>query len=245
LQAAQAVLGDIIGAIGEPHFPSIAARGLQRLARFDLAAVIVHRKQHGSSVIFDDFDTVGCRPGIQTYARTTHRINPMLYGAQHGAVRARDFARKAVEIGRPLQPYVIPAPDEELGYRTIGWPTNHEEIGLYFEGWGGVVEFGLYRERSRTVASSRVLGALQSLRRPLASAFERHRTFARRALPAAWAESLSGREIEICDLLLEGCTSGAIALRLQISRHTVKDHRKNIFRKLQIVSLAELFALAR
>ena len=36
-----------------------------------------------------------------------------------------------------------------------------------------------------------------------------------------------------------------IALRLGISRYTVKDHRKHIFRKLSVGSLAELFALHR
>ncbi len=55
--------------------------------------------------------------------------------------------------------------------------------------------------------------------------------------------ALSAREREICDLLLLGCSSAAIALRLDISRHTVKDHRKSIFRKLRVGSLAELFAL--
>jgi DNA-binding CsgD family transcriptional regulator len=44
---------------------------------------------------------------------------------------------------------------------------------------------------------------------------------------------------------LIGCSSEAIALRLSISRHTVKDHRKQIFRKLGVGSLAELFALNR
>jgi DNA-binding CsgD family transcriptional regulator len=93
--------------------------------------------------------------------------------------------------------------------------------------------------------SARIFDALQSLRAPLAAAFERHGKFVDIARPCSWATTLSRREKQICDLLLAGCASDAIALRLQISRHTVKDHRKNIFRKLQIASLAELFALAR
>src|SRR3546814_10274574 len=52
------------------------------------------------------------------------------------------------------------------------------------------------------------------------------------------------REAEVRDLLLRGCSTEAVALRLSISRHTVKDHRKAIFRKLGIASLAELFSLA-
>jgi DNA-binding CsgD family transcriptional regulator len=245
LQAAQTVLGEIIDAIGEPNFPSVTAVELQRLTHFDLAAVILHRKTRESSVIFDDFDAVGGRLGVETYVRTTHQMNRMLYARRQGAIRARDFAQKRLEITRSLQSWVVAAPDEELGYRTVGWPENYEEIGLYFEGWDGIVEFGLYRERSRTPASSHVLHMLQNLRRPLAAAFERHRKFVGRAQSARWAEMLSRREKEVCDLLLKGCTSDAIALRLRITRNTVKDHRKNIFHKLQIGSLAELFVLAR
>jgi DNA-binding CsgD family transcriptional regulator len=245
VQSAQTVLGEIIGAIGEPDFPSVAALELQRLTRFDLAAIVLHQRSRGSTVIFDDFDTIGCRSGIETYARQTHRINPMLRASERGVVRARDFARKRLDITSALQSHIVPAPDEELGYRTIGWPTNHEEIGLYFEGWGGLVEFGLYRERSRKAASARMFSVLQNLRSPIAAAFERHGKFVATARPGNWAKVLSRREKEVCHLLLAGCASDAIALRLRISRHTVKDHRKNIFRKLQIASLAELFALAR
>jgi DNA-binding CsgD family transcriptional regulator len=252
--SAQTVLGEIIGAIGEADFPSVAATELQRLTRFDLAAIVLHRRSCGSTVIFDDFDRIGCRSGIETYARQTHRINPMLRAPERGVVRARDFARSRLDITSSLRPHVVSAPEEELGYRTVGWPSNQEEISLYFEGWEGLVEVGLYRERSRKGASSRILDTLQSLRWPLAAAFERHgkfvdaarpATWPERPRPSAWAEKLSSREREICALLLAGCASDAIALRLRISRHTVKDHRKNIFRKLQVASLAELFALAR
>jgi DNA-binding CsgD family transcriptional regulator len=235
----------MIGAIGEASFPSVVAQQLQRLTRFDLAAVILHRSARGSDVIFDDFDTVGCRSAVQTYARSTHRINPMLSAARRDVVRARDFARNPVAISRSRHFDVVRDSQEELGYRTVGWPQNHEEIGLYFEGWGGVIELGLYRERSRAIASSHVLGALRNIRGPIAAAFERHRKFVGANPSGGWSDALSSREREICDLLLQGCSSDAVALRLRISRHTVKDHRKNIFRKLQIVSLAELFARAR
>lgn len=59
----------------------------------------------------------------------------------------------------------------------------------------------------------------------------------------SYKSALTPREVEVVDLLLLGCGSDAIALRLNISRYTVKDHRKRIFRKLHIGSLAELFAL--
>lgn len=45
---------------------------------------------------------------------------------------------------------------------------------------------------------------------------------------------LGEREIEIIELIAEGETSKEIAARLYISEHTVKTHRKNIFRKVGV-----------
>jgi DNA-binding CsgD family transcriptional regulator len=80
---------------------------------------------------------------------------------------------------------------------------------------------------------------------PIAAAFNKHILLSRPAQPALplAASRLSLRETQVTELLLRGCGTEAIALRLNISRYTVKDHRKQIFRKLGIGSLAELFAL--
>lgn len=55
---------------------------------------------------------------------------------------------------------------------------------------------------------------------------------------------LSEREIEVIGFVAEGLTSKEIAQRLFISEHTVKTHRKNIFRKLQVKDTDELIQLA-
>jgi DNA-binding CsgD family transcriptional regulator len=107
-----------------------------------------------------------------------------------------------------------------------------------------VVELGFYRSRRRTGVSAAKLRALNELSAPVAAAFDRHHALALRNRSDALS-ALSAREREVCALLLAGCSSHAIALRLDISRYTVKDHRKAIFRKLRIGSLAELFALHR
>ncbi|VXD02499.1 Helix-turn-helix transcriptional regulator [Enterobacterales bacterium 8AC] len=55
--------------------------------------------------------------------------------------------------------------------------------------------------------------------------------------------ALTPREREIVDLILKGKGSQQIAERLFISLGTVKNHRKNIYGKLNIGSQAELFNL--
>lgn len=55
---------------------------------------------------------------------------------------------------------------------------------------------------------------------------------------------LSEREIEIIIHITEGLTSSEIASRLFISEHTIKTHRKNIFRKLEIKDADQLVRFA-
>lgn len=55
---------------------------------------------------------------------------------------------------------------------------------------------------------------------------------------------LSEREIEIIEFIGEGFTSKEIAKRLFISEHTVKTHRKNIFRKTKVNNSDQLIEWA-
>jgi DNA-binding CsgD family transcriptional regulator len=249
MRTPQATLGAVIEAIGESDFIARTAQALCAFSGFDLAAVILHRPASNPSVLFDNFDQIGCRPGLEVYARWTHRINPMLGGQRCScAVRACDFRNAGRARAGSLRQHLVDAPGEELGYRTIGWPEQHEEVGIYFGGWSGLIEFGLYRERRRNRANVATLRSLDMLGGPLASAFDRHRAFQRAAGPrdTRWrpGAALTTRETEISDLMLLGCSSDAIARRLSISPHTVKQHRKSIFRKLRVGSLAEFFSRA-
>jgi DNA-binding NarL/FixJ family response regulator len=51
---------------------------------------------------------------------------------------------------------------------------------------------------------------------------------------------LTDSEIEIVNLIVDGLTTKEIALRRNISYHTVNTHRKNIFRKLEVTNASEL-----
>ena len=56
-------------------------------------------------------------------------------------------------------------------------------------------------------------------------------------------ELLSKREKEVVDLIGQGYSNGDIANILFISEHTVKDHTKNIYKKMNVHSRFELTAL--
>ena len=57
--------------------------------------------------------------------------------------------------------------------------------------------------------------------------------------------SLSEREREVTRLLVENRSTGEIATELNLSPHTIRNHRKAIYRKLEVHSRYELISLAR
>ncbi len=59
-------------------------------------------------------------------------------------------------------------------------------------------------------------------------------------LPGSAYDVLGDREREVLQLLAEGKTSKAIAKELHLSAKTVETHRRNIMRKLDLHSVAEL-----
>ena len=56
-------------------------------------------------------------------------------------------------------------------------------------------------------------------------------------------KEISIRESEVASLIVQGHSSRAIGLKLGISTHTVKVHRRNLYKKLNISSQSELFGL--
>jgi DNA-binding CsgD family transcriptional regulator len=242
MQTAFQAMTQMIRSVGDDDFPSIAALALCELTSFELVTIVVHHRGARPSLIFDNFASSGSGLGLQNYLSKTHRLNPVLQRfGRPGAVRASDYRATPAPDPRIL-PYFHKTFEEELGFLTVGWPAGMEELGLYFEALGGIVEFCIYRERARSPAPAQTLLALNLLCEPVAAAFSRHDALAHSGASLA---GFSPRERQVAELMLQGCTSEAIALRLEISCHTVKDYRKEIFRKLRISSLAELFALSR
>ncbi|MCW1401239.1 response regulator transcription factor [Novosphingobium sp. MW5] len=57
--------------------------------------------------------------------------------------------------------------------------------------------------------------------------------------------AISTREVEVLDLLAEGCPNKVIARRLAISPNTVKTHVARLFEKLEATNRTEAIAKAR
>ena len=236
----------VIAAIGSEAFFPASTSAVGRLSGFGLATVVVHRRAQRPQLCFDNFDQVGGRVGVQNYLTWTHRFNPMLRSSSAGQiVRASDF--RALRRPRGATSLLRSAPQEELGFLTDGWPPGLEEIGFYFEDHGVVVEWSFYRASGTNPISHQVIKALNTIAPLLRAAVLRHQgiTQSPELSPGPAWKGLSAREQEVATLMIEGHATESIALQLDISMHTVKDHRKSIFRKLKVGSLAAFFALHR
>ena len=62
---------------------------------------------------------------------------------------------------------------------------------------------------------------------------------------AAAFPELTAREVEVLELIAQGCNNAEIAQRLVISQKTVRNHVSNIFSKLQVADRAEAIIRAR
>lgn len=67
----------------------------------------------------------------------------------------------------------------------------------------------------------------------------------RPAEPSLLEERLTPRELEVVRALVAGHRPGEIAEQMCVSRHTVRNHLKSVYRKLDVHSQVELVALAR
>lgn len=81
--------------------------------------------------------------------------------------------------------------------------------------------------------------------RMAASLFQRVATLALERSPASIETRLTGRELEILDLIDQGLSNKEIARRLTIELSTVKNHVHNILDKLNVSRRAEAAARAR
>ena len=63
--------------------------------------------------------------------------------------------------------------------------------------------------------------------------------------PAAWAEPLTTRELDVLHLVVQGARNSDIGQRLSISVKTVETHLTSIYGKLGVQSRAEAIALAQ
>lgn len=244
----------------QPDGVSALLAAIGSVVRFHLALSVVYRRNGGPSYVFDTFSGPRAKQAVELYMAGTYVLNPVynafMAGLAPGVYLIRDLAPDAYfdsDLYRNLD--IRRHEDEELGYRTYGWPEGMEELIIAIGLPGGdLAEISLSRIRSEGGFDA---GSIDRLRRahPLIAAIFR-RLWAHLARGEAHPQSrpidhlftdfgrglLSPREREVALLILKGHSSESIGYNLGISTATVKTHRQKLYAKLGLSTQQELFS---
>lgn len=254
-------LADTIATLGTERFPGHLVDAIEVVVPFKYAFLFLYRPKSRPVHLFSTIRTERARRAIDRFLETTYVLNPVynafLVGVESGVHRITDLAPDAYfssEVHTNLNAVVIE--DEELGYRTPGWPEGQEELlALVRLAHGEMLELSLTRSRSvgfSDACADRLRALLPVVERLLALHMAKVRTevpgigqvpVLDQLIGAFGKGALTNREQEVAQLVLKGHSSEAIALSLGVSLPTVKTHRQNLYAKLGISTQQELFNL--
>ncbi|MCF8482098.1 MAG: helix-turn-helix transcriptional regulator [Rhodospirillum sp.] len=246
LQYWNARLATVVEAIGTPPFMEALCLLLNDLVPFDMTMIFGYRGRAKPLSLYHDVGPSISGIIVDNYLKGPYLLDPFF---------------EATQNPHPASFLVMQdlAPDQ---FKKSAYFRQHyastriqDEVGFVFPAAGGVTAV---LSLTRSVGNPRFRrGEIQTLAdvAPLTRALStqhwmRQSTDTEKApVQTSIAESLSGfgpltpREAEITGLVLKGHSTLSIAANLAISHGTVKVHRKNIYRKLNISSQGELFSL--
>lgn len=230
------------------------------VAPFHLALSVIYRPSGPPSYVFDTFSGPRAKRAVELYMAETYVLNPVYNAYRSGLVPGvhfiRDLAPDAYfdsDLYRNLQ--IRRQEDEELGYRTHGWPKGLEELVMAIDlPGGGMAEVSLSRIRAEGGFSADAVARLRrafpmiaALFRRLWQALSRSETGLEPHAVDSLFETfgrdvLTGRERDVAILILRGHSSESIGYHLGISTATVKTHRQKLYAKLNVSTQQELFS---
>lgn len=252
------VVAEMISAMDSPAYPRIALQALARLVPVDGAAMFIYSGNDLVYLVDDELGPLTDSGFVDTYRTITYRFSPLFQHHQRGIVSGTypmgQLAR-AQSLRRPVgrSGLVELDADEEIGYRTTGFPRRCSELAVALRlSPTETAHIALYRA-GHDVFRADELGFLRGINQTLGATYGRfwktHGPGAvtrgtnpvLEALQSLSNGVLSNRETHVLLLDLEGCNAREIGRRLGISEETVKTHRKRGFGKIGLRSKSELF----
>lgn len=226
----------------------------QHIIPFTAAFCVVNRIDQPPVYLSDTYLDGAPKEAVQRYIDSTYLLNPLynafLAGLPPGLHRMIDLTPDNWQTFDD-QPEAFLEREEEIGFRTRGWPENLQELALTVDLPDGMMgEISLARPSELGGFSSEIIERIQPFYPLFATAF-RH-FWARKSGNAVTANErrapledfavsiLSPREAEIVQLILKGHSSLSISLKLSIALPTVKTHRKHAYAKLGINTQQQL-----
>lgn len=235
---------------------------ISKVVPFNAAISMVYARNATPVYVADTFPDPKAKTALEHYIGGTYVLNPVynsyLSGLNSGVYRITELAPDAYfssDHYRHLK--VHRQEDEELGYRTYGWPAGMEELIIAIElPQDYLAEISLSRLSSQGGFSDADIQAVRNVAPLIEACYRRiwqhwkkdkqHETqwaTFDHLLDAFCKDRLSPREREVTRLILKGHSGESIGYNLGISIATVKTHRKNLYMKLGLSTQQELFSL--
>lgn len=241
--------------LNSTEFPAALVAALAGLARFESVMIMLEQKGRAPILLYDQGIPLEKRDAVVgRYLSRGYMLDPFCLavssGLQEGFYHLSEIAPDDFVHSEYYETYFVKSGSVEDCYYIADIDNDRKlSISLLYPGLRNdrytqqelarlraaeplVRSLALKHWADLTPESVEPDPATQSLELQLRSAFM---NFGR--------SCLTERELEITHLILRGHSSKSAARALDISPDTVREHRKNLYRKLNINSQSELFSL--
>lgn len=249
----------------QPDSPYLLLDAIGRVVPFKFAMSVAYHREMAPTYVADTLASRAEKRALALYLEGTYILNPVynayLSGLRAGIYRLRELAPDNYFSSDYYRQFKVQQlADEEIGYRTYGWPAGMEELVIAVElPQGKMAEISLHRPLQIGGFSDADCQLLRDIE-PLIGAIYRRiwQNFEdarkpgpngrdRNSLDVFLSDfgkgTLSARECEVAHMILKGHSSESISHQLNISVATVKTHRKNLYAKLGLSTQQELFSM--
>ncbi|MGI9418301.1 MAG: helix-turn-helix transcriptional regulator [Geminicoccaceae bacterium] len=244
-------LASVVAAIGEADFDRRLLSWLGRLVAFDSALVLLYAERQRPIVLVDALDNPGRKNSVEHYLEGAYLLDP--FYRQASASNAARLLKLAD---------IVPEDFSRSDYFETYYRSSaiRDEVNFLLPIDDGTYAVALERAARGDGFSEDDLTKLSALLPLVDALVRRHRSIIsekrapdvpdrehlrlERVLVDFGSDVLTPREQQVAGLMLRGYALAQIAERLDISSETARVHRRHIYEKLGISSLAELFSSA-
>lgn len=238
--------------LGTDVLPEALSAAVRTLVKCDCALVLAYHPERRPVVLFDDFNHPLRRNRIEAYLRGAYLLDPLFQAALEcktpALVRMKDVAPEEFERSEYF-----------LGYYKRSKVSD--EVNFFAPVDGDIcLAISIERASNNEAFSNDHLAVLDAVKPLVAAMLVRHWELSKSSnthngrdveherlvskLGQLGEGLLTEREQQVTQMVLKGHSNYSIADILGLSIETVKVHRRNIYRKLNISSVSELYSIA-
>lgn len=248
------LLADAINRLNQEGFEAHLADWLLSIVPYDNIVMLAYQQSHPPALLFSSIKTSLVLEMIETtYTQGAYLLDPFhrlhLEQWPEGMYRLSDIAPDQFKRNRYFKEYYQDATMvDEIGYIT--YPVD--DVSIHISLGRDITSNQRFASRQVTAAND-VAPIVCSLAKQHWRQYNGQHNALEKAIETKTFENLieklktghgiilSPRQAQVAELILKGHSSMSIGLQLSISPQTVKVFRKQLYKKCQISSQAELF----